>query len=80
MYAASRLFWALQENPGPVQLSTFSGARHVLHADVAPSCKALVRCACRGACTRNCSCKKNGALCGRHCGCTTGKGGNCKNH
>ena len=42
--------------------------------------KAAVRCGCRGACTRNCSCKKNGARCGRHYGCITGKGGNCKNH
>ena len=37
-------------------------------------------CLCRGACGSNCRCKKDGVLCGRHCGCTTGKGGNCGNH
>ena len=86
MHQASRLSKA---PPSLASELTFSGTAQrgvpVVSLNVAMAAqpsggKAAVRCGCRGACTRNCSCKKNGARCGRHCGCITGKGGNCKNH
>ena len=86
MHQASRLSKA---PPSLASELTFSGTAQrgvpVVSLNVAMAAqpgggKAAVRCGCRGACTRNCSCKKNGARCGRHCGCITGKGGNCTNH
>lgn len=37
-------------------------------------------CRCKGQCGNRCKCKKQGVLCGRHCGCPHGKGGGCGNH